>query len=76
MRKAFGLVALLGTLLFSMALGQRAVGFRLVLPPGGAGLGLAIARSIATAHNGTSAAETAVGGGARMIVRIPLAATE
>lgn len=35
MRKAFGLVALLGTLLFSMALGQRAVGFRLVLPPGG-----------------------------------------
>lgn len=43
---------------------------------GGAGLGLAIARSIATAHNGTIAAETAVGGGARMIVRIPLAATE
>ena len=42
MRKAFGLVALLGTLLFSMALGQRAVGFRLVLPPGGAGLGLAL----------------------------------
>jgi signal transduction histidine kinase len=40
---------------------------------GGAGLGLAIARSIATAHNGTIAAETAVGGGARMIVRIPLA---
>lgn len=37
MRKAFGLVALLGTLLFSMALGQRAVGFRLVLPPGGRG---------------------------------------
>ena len=43
---------------------------------GGAGLGLAIARSIATGHNGTIAAETAVGGGARMIVRIPLAATE
>ena len=43
---------------------------------GGAGLGLAIARSIATAHNGTIAAETAVGGGARMIVRIPLAVTE
>ena len=42
MRKAFGLVALLGTLLFSMALRQRAVGFRLVLPPGGAGLGLAL----------------------------------
>ena len=40
---------------------------------GGAGLGLAIARSIATAHHGTIAAETAVGGGARMIVRIPLA---
>ena len=43
---------------------------------GGAGLGLAIARSIATAHNGTIAAETAVGGGARMIVRIPLASKE
>ena len=43
---------------------------------GGAGLGLAIARSIATAHNGTIAAETAVGGGARMIVRIPLTAKE
>ena len=43
---------------------------------GGAGLGLAIARSIATAHNGTIAVETAVGGGARMIVRIPLAAKE
>ena len=40
------------------------------------GLGLAIARSIATAHNGTIAAETAVGGGARMIVRIPLASKE
>ena len=40
---------------------------------GGAGLGLAIARSIATAHHGTISAETAVGGGARMIVRIPLA---
>jgi signal transduction histidine kinase len=43
---------------------------------GGAGLGLAIARSIASAHSGTIAAETAVGGGARMIVRIPLAAKE
>ena len=43
---------------------------------GGAGLGLAIARSIASAHNGTIAAESAVGGGARMIVRIPLAAKE
>lgn len=43
---------------------------------GGAGLGLAIARSIATAHNGTIVAETAVGGGARMIVRIPLASKE
>lgn|GEM_PF-1534637 len=43
---------------------------------GGAGLGLAIARSIASAHNGTIAAETAVGGGARMIVRIPLAVAE
>jgi signal transduction histidine kinase len=43
---------------------------------GGAGLGLAIARSIAAAHSGTIAAESAVGGGARMIVRIPLSATE
>jgi signal transduction histidine kinase len=43
---------------------------------GGAGLGLAVARSIASAHGGTIAAETAVGGGARLIVRIPLAATE
>ena len=43
---------------------------------GGAGLGLAIARSIATAHNGTIAVETAVDGGARMIVRIPLTAKE
>ena len=43
---------------------------------GGAGLGLAIARSIAKAHNGTIAAESAVGGGARMIVRIPLTAKE
>lgn len=43
---------------------------------GGAGLGLAIARSIASAHRGTISAETAVGGGARMIVRIPLATGE
>jgi len=43
---------------------------------GGAGLGHAIARSIAAAHNGTITAETAVGGGARMIVRIPLATAE
>jgi signal transduction histidine kinase len=43
---------------------------------GGAGLGLAIARSIAAAHSGTIAAESAVGGGARLIVRIPLSATE
>ncbi len=43
---------------------------------GGAGLGLAIARSIASAHNGTIAVESAVGGGARMIVRIPLTAKE
>lgn len=43
---------------------------------GGAGLGLAIARSIASAHNGTITAESAVGGGARMIVRIPLISKE
>ena len=43
---------------------------------GGAGLGLAVARSIATAHHGTITAETAVGGGARLIVRIPLADAE
>jgi signal transduction histidine kinase len=39
---------------------------------GGAGLGLAIARSIALAHNGTITAESSATGGARMIVRIPL----
>ncbi|NBW31242.1 MAG: sensor histidine kinase [bacterium] len=43
---------------------------------GGAGLGLAVARSIAAAHGGTIAAETALGGGARLIVRIPLATKE
>ncbi|MEI7605435.1 MAG: HAMP domain-containing sensor histidine kinase [Chloroflexota bacterium] len=39
---------------------------------GGAGLGLAIARNIALAHNGTITAESSPAGGARMIVRIPL----
>ena len=43
---------------------------------GGAGLGLAIARAIATAHGGTITAESAVGGGARIIVRVPLVAKD
>lgn len=40
---------------------------------GGAGLGLAIAREIAVSHRGTIVVESAPGGGARLIVRIPLA---
>jgi signal transduction histidine kinase len=39
---------------------------------GGAGLGLAIARQIVTAHTGAITAETAPSGGARLLVRLPL----
>jgi len=38
---------------------------------GGTGLGLAIARQIAEAHGGTIVAETAVSGGARLVVTLP-----
>lgn len=41
--------------------------------PAGAGLGLAIVRAIVTAHGGSATAENARGGGARFIVRLPLA---
>lgn len=40
---------------------------------GGAGLGLAIVSRIAERHAGTVQAESAVGGGTRMFVRLPLA---
>ncbi len=43
---------------------------------GGAGLGLAIVRAIAGAHGGEAHAENPVGGGARLIVDLPLAAAE
>jgi len=39
---------------------------------GGAGLGLAIARSLVEAHDGTISIAEAPGGGARLIVRLPL----
>jgi signal transduction histidine kinase len=39
---------------------------------GGAGLGLAIARSLVEAHAGTISIAAAPGGGARLIVRLPL----
>jgi two-component system sensor histidine kinase BaeS len=40
----------------------------------GSGLGLAIVHELVTAMDGTVAAESAPGGGARMVVRLPLAA--
>jgi signal transduction histidine kinase len=39
---------------------------------GGAGLGLAIARSIVVAHGGTLAVESQPGSGSRLTVRLPL----
>jgi signal transduction histidine kinase len=39
---------------------------------GGAGLGLAVARSLVEAHEGTISIAAAPGGGARLIVRLPL----
>ncbi|MFD7065877.1 ATP-binding protein [Streptomyces sp. NPDC059913] len=43
---------------------------------GGAGLGLAIVRSIAQAHGGTATADNAPGGGARVRLELPLTGPE
>lgn len=43
---------------------------------GGAGLGLAIVEQIATAHRGTVAVDESLSGGARFVVRLPLAVSE
>jgi signal transduction histidine kinase len=40
---------------------------------GGSGLGLAIVESVVRSHGGTVAVETADGGGARFVVRVPAA---
>ena len=40
---------------------------------GGAGLGLAIARSIGVAHGGTLSVESRPGAGSRFVLRLPLA---
>jgi signal transduction histidine kinase len=39
---------------------------------GGAGLGLAVARSLVEAHEGTISIAEAPGGGARLMIRLPL----
>ena len=41
---------------------------------GGAGLGLSIARTIIAAHGGSLSAESTLGEGTRMTIRLPLAA--
>jgi len=40
---------------------------------GGVGLGLSIARGFVDAHGGTITAENRAGGGARFVIRLPLA---
>ncbi|MEW5535852.1 ATP-binding protein, partial [Streptomyces virginiae] len=39
---------------------------------GGAGLGLAIARDLSSHHGGTLTAQDGAGGGARLVLRLPL----
>jgi two-component system sensor histidine kinase MprB len=40
----------------------------------GSGLGLSIVRQVAESHGGTVSADTAEGGGAQVVLRLPLAA--